>query len=118
MSTFHSQIRVTNNSDVELELDKDESSGIHSEWPDTLSNQPGENEYTFKQGFDAQIKFTAVYKAPNGAKERLEFYADAVQKFSQGMDSDPSNAFGGSEYGLMSNYSPYFTINGEAVAPA
>lgn len=117
MSTFHSTIEITNNSDAVLRLNKSHSSGISSAFPEQLSNVAGQNAYKFRQGFDFQIKFKAYYSAPNGAQVSLEFYADGVNSFSQNIIANPSNAFANSEKGKTSTFSPTFVINGQAIAP-
>lgn len=117
MSTFHSTIELINESDAVLTLDPIHSSGIDlSLWPKTLSNVPGQNHYKFKQGFNAQIEFNALYYAANNASISLNYYADGMQTFHIGAPSNPSGAFAGT-YWSCNNYSPLFDIKGQAIPP-
>jgi hypothetical protein len=101
-----------------LNLDHNHSTGISETWPKKLSNEQGENKYTFQQGFNAQIKFSALYYAPNNASISLVYYADAIQRFNANVISNPSNAFEGTSYGAEGKvYDPVFTISGKAVPP-
>ncbi|MBW4621676.1 MAG: hypothetical protein KME17_20220 [Cyanosarcina radialis HA8281-LM2] len=119
MSTFHSAIELINNSNVVLTLDPVHSSGIDFKlWPKTLSNVPGQNHYKFKQGFNFQIKFKALYYAANNASISLNYYADALQTFSSSATTNPPGAFSGTYWSTGSNnYSPLFDIKGLAIPP-
>ncbi len=107
MSTFTSNITLTNQSEYTLTLDTGSSSGLSdAPWPQTLqaydSSNPSASTYQFQQGFDWQIKFTAVYDVQDGSAPNesvgLQYYGDGTNKFSQSIQHNPSNVLTGSSY--------------------
>ncbi len=108
MSTFTSNITLKNLSPYTLNLNGGSSSGLSSkDWPKTMQaydpNNPSASTYQFQQGFDGQIKFTAVYTVEGGSAPNesvgLQYYGDGVQKFSQSIQHNPTNVLTDSTFG-------------------
>ncbi|MEM7585461.1 MAG: hypothetical protein AAF560_18875 [Acidobacteriota bacterium] len=124
MSTFTSNITLTNNSKYTLQLNTGASSGLGSSWPATLQaynpHKPSESTYQFQQGFDFQIKFVAVYDVERGSEPNesvgLQYYGDGVQKFSQSIQHNPTNVLTGSTYGESGDGHEqiWYTLDGSA----
>jgi len=93
MSTYKTQITLSNKTNYQLTLDEKRSSGLGGSWPSTIA--VGEAVTPFDQGWDFQIKFSAWYKAEgtDGSEIEFSFYADEAQVFSQSISSDPEDEF-------------------------
>lgn len=113
MSTFDTKITLVNNTDSEFTLNNESSSGIGSDWPTILEKK---QTYTFSQGWDFQIKFTAWYDKKGGGDDAISFYfyADGVEVFDCNVTSQPAGIFQGSTCESTSHTAVTFTINGKA----
>jgi hypothetical protein len=118
MTTFHAHMTIVNNSSDILTLDTSASSGINThgenDWPTQINAQTTVGP--FEQGFDGQIKFTAVYvNQQSGASQKptvsLYMYGDGVQVFSTEITQSPSPPpYPGSYANATGSTSVTFTI--------
>lgn len=125
MSTYTSNITITNSSAYTLTLDTGSSSGLSdASWPQSLqaydASNPAASVYQFQQGFDWGIEFTAVYDIQGGSQPNesvgLQYHGDGTNKFSQSIQHTPTNVLTNSTFGESGDGHEqiWFTLDGSA----
>jgi hypothetical protein len=114
MSTYRTNVTLNNNTNCALALNTSKSSGIDTNvWPTTLN--PCQQDFTFQQGFNFQIKFDAYYDAVgmDGVSVGFHFYSDTLFEHSCNIIYDSNHDFGQSEASYSGEYANVsFTVAG------